>query len=53
MPLKEPQTALAVPLKAEFEIDPIEAAYVAVKNANVRAEPTVRSAKVATLKRGT
>ncbi len=50
---KEQQTALVVPPKPQIEIDPIEDEYVAVKNANVRAEPTVRSAKVATLKRGT
>ncbi len=49
---EEKQTALVVPPKPEIEIDPIEAVYVAVKNANVRAEPTVRSAKVATLQRG-
>ena len=46
-------TALVVPPKPEIEIDPIEAEYVAVKNVNVRAEPTVRSDSVATLKRGT
>ena len=48
---KEQQTALVIPPKPE--IDPIETTYVAVKNANVRKEPTVRSAKVTTLKRGT
>ena len=50
---KEQQTARVVPPRPEIEIDPIEAEYVAVKNTNVRAEPTVRSAEVATLKRGT
>ena len=46
------QTALVVPPKPEIEIDPIEATYVAVKIPNVRAEPTVRSPKVTSLKRG-
>jgi hypothetical protein len=50
--LEEQRTTLVVPPKPEIEIDPIEAAYVAVKNANVREQPTVRSAKVATLQRG-
>ena len=43
-----PPTALTEP-----EIEPIEAEYVAVNNANVRERPTVRSRKVTTLKRGT
>ena len=38
--------------RSTVEIDPVEAEYVVVKNANVRAEPTVRSAKVATLNAG-
>ena len=46
------ETALVVLPKPEIEIDPIEAEYLAVKNANMREEPTVRSAKVAALKRG-
>ncbi len=50
--LEEQQTALVVPPKSQIEIDPVEAEYVAVKNANVREEPTARSARVATLKRG-
>ncbi len=50
---KEQQTALVVPPKPEIEIDPIEAEYVAVKNANVRKLPTVDSDQVALLEAGT
>ena len=50
--LREKKLALAVPPKPAVEFEPVEATYVVVKNANVRADPTVRSAKVATLKRG-
>ena len=46
------QTALMIQPRPTVEIDPVEAEYVVVKNANVRAEPTVRSAKVATLNAG-
>ncbi len=49
-----PQVA-AVPTrpKPEVSLEPVEAAYVAIKNANVRAEPTVSSAKVTRLATGT
>jgi uncharacterized protein YgiM (DUF1202 family) len=39
--------------KPEIEIDPIEAEYVAVKNANVRKLPTADSDQVALLEAGT
>jgi formylglycine-generating enzyme required for sulfatase activity len=45
------ETAMAGPPAPAIE--PVEAAYVAVKNANVREQPTVRSAKVAMVERGT
>jgi uncharacterized caspase-like protein len=36
-----------------IELEPIDAPYIAIKNANVRREPSVRSPTVATLHRGT
>jgi len=50
--LEPGQTASVAPPEPRIEIDPIEAEYVAVKNANVRAGPTVRAARVTTLERG-
>lgn len=49
---REQQTAFVAP-PSKIELEPIESGYVAVKNANVREEPTVRSAKVTMLSRGT
>ena len=48
----EQRTALVAP-PPPIELEPVEAEYVVVKNANVREEPTVRSAKRTTLRRGT
>ncbi len=39
-------------LEPEPELEPVEAIFVAVKNTNVRKRPSVRSPKVAVLKRG-
>jgi formylglycine-generating enzyme required for sulfatase activity len=57
--LKEEQTAAVAsppppqpPPAPKVELEPVEATYVAVKNANVREQPTVRSAKVGRLDRG-
>ena len=48
--LEETQiAAVPTPPKPVVTLEPVEAAYVAVKNANVRAEPSVGAAKVATL----
>ncbi len=47
-----PPTAVGEPPEVEVTIIPIEAMYVTIKIANVREEPTVKSAKVTTLKRG-
>jgi formylglycine-generating enzyme required for sulfatase activity len=47
----ETETAMAGPPAPAIE--PVEAAYVAVKNANVRAAPTVRAAKVGRIDQGT
>jgi formylglycine-generating enzyme required for sulfatase activity len=48
----EPQTVSGVPPGPRLELEPVEATYVAVKNANVREQPTVRSATVTMLSRG-
>jgi tetratricopeptide (TPR) repeat protein len=47
----EPQVALAPPVP-EIELEPIEGEFVAVKNANVREQPSVGAAKVTTLEKG-
>jgi tetratricopeptide (TPR) repeat protein len=47
-----PQVALAPPVP-QIELEPIEAEFVAVKNANVREQPSVGAAKVTTLEKGT
>jgi uncharacterized caspase-like protein len=49
----EPQVALVAPPPPRPELQPVEATYVAVKTANVREEPTVRSATVGQLAPGT
>ncbi len=46
------ETAIA-PQAPPIALDPIEATYVAVRNANVRQEPQVRAAKLAVLPIGT
>jgi formylglycine-generating enzyme required for sulfatase activity len=53
---KRPKTSVAKKATASLtppQLDPIEAEYEAVRNANVRATPDVNSAKVAMLKQGT
>ena len=45
--------AVTPPPKPQVELVPVEAAYVTTRNANVRAEPSVSAAKVATLPKGT
>jgi hypothetical protein len=49
------QTALLTPppVPSEPELEPVEAEYVAVRNANVRDAPSVRSSKVTLLSQGT
>ena len=47
------QTALLPPSKPEVELAPVEAVFIALKNANVRALPSVKSERVATLPSGT
>jgi uncharacterized caspase-like protein len=59
--LRRRQTAaLAVPAppppperESTVELEPIDAEHIAIRNANVREEPTVRARTVATLQRGT
>jgi uncharacterized caspase-like protein len=52
--LRQEQASLPAPPPAsEGDLEPVEAIYVTLKNANVREAPTVRSAMVATLARGT
>ena len=53
---QRPKTSVAKKATASLtppQLDPIEAEYEAVRNANVRATPDVNSAKVAMLKQGT
>ena len=45
--------AMTPPPKPDIELVPVEAAYVTIQNANVRAEPSASAAKVSTLPRGT
>jgi uncharacterized caspase-like protein len=45
--------AVPTPPKPEVTLEPVEVAYVTIKNANVRAEPNVGSTKVTTLPAGT
>jgi formylglycine-generating enzyme required for sulfatase activity len=45
--------AVSTPAKPELVLEPVEAVYIATKNANIRTEPTVSSAKVTTLPAGT
>ena len=52
-PSKWRTASVVIAPKPQIQLQPVEAAYVAVKNANVRAEPSVSSTKVATLKKGT
>ena len=40
------------PAAKAIQLEPIDAAFVAVKNANVRAKPAVRATRVATLRKG-
>jgi D-alanyl-D-alanine carboxypeptidase len=49
----ETETVLVVPPPPRPELEPVEAAYVAVKTANVREAPTVRAAKVGRIDQGT
>ena len=45
--------AITVPPKPRIEIQPMEAAYVAVRNANVRASPSAEATRTASLSSGT
>ena len=45
--------ANAPPPKPNVDLEPVEAEYVVIRHANVRAEPTVGAAKVKTLRTGT
>ena len=50
--LKAKQVVLAVPPKPAFAVDEMDATYVALRNANVRSEPSAQSEKRGTLKQG-
>jgi uncharacterized protein YgiM (DUF1202 family) len=50
---EDQKSASLTPLKMKIVLEPIEAEYVALNNANVRAEPDAGSARVTTLKKGT
>ena len=45
--------AVAPPPKPALDLVPVEAAFITTRNANVRAEPSINAAKVATLPTGT